>query len=85
MFNDKLPIEERIFDFIEGKSYSDRSKITAQTLLFKEGIFDSMGLMLLIDFLEDGIGIKVNNDDLIEKNFESVSAIADFVFRKKSN
>ena len=84
MVENKLQIERRIFKFIDGNSYSDISKISAQTMLFKEGIFDSMSFMLLIDFLEIEFGIKAKNDDLIEENFISVSAISDFVLSKKT-
>jgi len=84
MATDKVHIEHQIFSFIEDKSNAEINRITSQTLLFREGIFDSMSLMLLVDFLEEKIGIRVGNDDLVERNFESVSAITDFVVRKKS-
>jgi acyl carrier protein len=60
------------------------NRITPETMIFLEGIFDSMGFILLIDFLENNLNIKANEDDLIEKNFESVKAITDFVIRKRN-
>jgi acyl carrier protein len=77
-------IEQRIFEFISKNSHSQPKNITGQTMLFQEGIFDSMGFVLLVDFLEEGFGIKANDDELIEENFESVQAITNFVHRKKS-
>jgi len=53
-------------------------------MLFREGIFDSMGFVLLIDFLEEDFGIKAGDEDLIEENFESVTAITNYILRKRA-
>jgi acyl carrier protein len=79
-----LKIQEKIFNYIRENTHSDNSKINSKTLLFKEGIFDSMGFVLLIDFLEEKLGIKANDEDLIEENFESVEAIANFIRNKST-
>jgi acyl carrier protein len=47
-----------------------------------EGIFDSMGFILLINFIEETFGIKAKDSELLEDNFESINAIAGFVERK---
>ena len=83
MVEENRQIEQRIFEYIGKNSHTDINKVNAQTLLFREGIFDSMGFVLLIDFLEEGFGIKASDDDLIEENFESVAAITQFIQRKK--
>jgi acyl carrier protein len=77
-------IENGLFDYVRKGSHGDTSKINAQTPLFKEGIFDSMGFILLVDFLEEHFGIKATDSDLIEDNFESISAITHFILRKQS-
>jgi acyl carrier protein len=41
-----------------------------------------MGFIMLISFLEEEFGIKTNDSDLTEENFESINAITDFVSRK---
>lgn len=79
-----IHIEEKIFEYIRKNTYSDITKISSQTLLFREGIFDSMGFVLLIDFLEENFGIKTNDVDLIEENFESVAAIKNFILKKRT-
>lgn len=84
MINDRYQIEESIFSYISKHSLSDVKKINAQTLLFREGIFDSMGFILLVDYLEENFGIKTSDSDLVEENFESVSAIAGFILRKRT-
>ena len=81
---DKNQIEQSIFEYISRNSLYDIKNVTSQTLLFKEGIFDSMGFILLVEYLEEYFGIKTNDNDLIEENFESVSAIINFIQRKRT-
>jgi len=84
MTDNTMQIEQKIFDYISKNTHFDISKVTPQTLLFREGIFDSMGFVLLIDFLESELGVKASDEDLIEENFESVAAITVFIRKKKA-
>jgi acyl carrier protein len=51
-------------------------------MIFVEGIFDSMGFALLLDYLETKFEISAEDSDLVEENFESIDALADFITRK---
>ena len=82
MENDSI-IKEKVKNYVLQAVYADKEKIKDSTLIFKEGYFDSMGFMVLIAFLEEEFGIKTNDNDLLEENFESINAISDFVTRKK--
>ena len=84
MIDNTIQTEDRIFAYIRKSTHADASKITQETLLFREGIFDSMGFVLLIDFLEENFGIKASDVDLVEENFESVKSITNYVQRKKT-
>lgn len=84
MIEERTQIEQQIFEYIGKNSHSDISKVNAHTMLFREGIFDSMGFVLLIDFLEERFGIKAVDEDLIEENFESIAAIANYIERKNT-
>jgi acyl carrier protein len=68
--------------FIADTSFANIEKIKDDTLIFREGIFDSMGLMTLITYLEDNFKIQIQDNDLIEENFESVNAIYGFLEKK---
>ena len=72
----------KIRDYIVQTSHADSNKIKDESLIFKEGFFDSMGFIMLITFLEEEFGIKTVDSDLIEENFESVNAISEFIQRK---
>ena len=75
-------IKEKVKAYIYQTVHVDKSKIGNETLIFKEGYFDSMGFILLITFLEETFGIKTTDADLLEENFESIDAMSDFVIRK---
>jgi acyl carrier protein len=74
--------KEKIKTYIIQASHADANKIKDESLIFKEGFFDSMGFIMLITFLEEEFGIKTVDADLIEENFESINAISDFIVRK---
>jgi acyl carrier protein len=50
--------------------------------LLERGIVDSTGVLEIVMFLGERYGIKVQDDELIPDNLESVRKIADFVARK---
>jgi len=75
-------MKEQIREFVCKTTFSDPQKIDDDTLLFDEGIFDSMGLLNLISFLEENFGIKVDDSELDAANFGSIEAITSFLQRK---
>lgn len=83
MKDDSVEIKEKVKNYVLQAVYAEKEKIKDNSLIFKEGYFDSMGFMVLISFLEEEFGIKTNDSDLLEENFESIDAISDFVTRKK--
>ncbi len=85
MTQDISTSKEKIRNYIVQTSHADANKIKDESLIFKEGFFDSMGFIMLITFLEEEFGIKTVDSDLIEENFESVNAISDFIGRKSQN
>lgn len=77
-------IKEKIRKYIQESTFVEKDKIKNDSLIFKEGYFDSMGFVLLISFLEENFNLKTVDADLIEENFESINAITNFVVRKLS-
>ena len=73
---------ELVRNYIKESTFKEANLIEDNTMIFQEGFFDSMGFVMLIDFLEENCGIKTSDDDLIEENFESIDAISSFVTRK---
>ncbi|MFN8250505.1 MAG: acyl carrier protein [Ferruginibacter sp.] len=75
-------IKEQIKQFIVESTNVAADEVKDDTMIFIQGYFDSMGFLLLISFLEEKFGIKVDDSELLEENFESVNAITAFVERK---
>jgi acyl carrier protein len=69
--------------FISETSFSDINKIKDESLIFRDGFFDSMGLMSLISYLEENFGVQIKDTELTEENFESINAMYSFLERKK--
>ncbi|WP_430816200.1 acyl carrier protein [Carboxylicivirga sp. RSCT41] len=77
-------MKEDIRTFISEITFVDKSKISDEVKLFEEGIFDSMGLLSLITFLDEEMGVKTDDSDLTEENFESINSIVAFLEKKKA-
>jgi acyl carrier protein len=77
-----LKIQEKIRLFILKTSYISADQVKNDTLLFQQGIMDSMGFISIINFIEENFSITTTDNDLLEENFESINAIVDFVSRK---
>jgi acyl carrier protein len=84
MTTDINSIKEKVKNYILQVTSVEKNKIQDNSLIFKEGYFDSMGFVLLITFLEETFNIKTVDSDLLEENFESINAITDFVIRKSN-
>lgn len=81
---DVVQIKKKLSDYINKNTLSNSKNINKDTLIFRDGIFDSMGFVLLIDFLEENFNVFTNDEDMIEENFESVNAIAQYILRKQA-
>jgi len=77
-----VEIKEQIRKFIVETTYAPAPDVKDDTLIFVKGFFDSMGFILLINFISEKFGVKTDDSELMEENFESVNAIAGFIERK---
>ena len=75
-------LKNELFAYVKENTFKETDSLQSDTKLFVEGIFDSMGFALLLDYLETKFEIAANDSDLVEENFESIDAIADFIVRK---
>lgn len=53
--------------------------------LMEDAILDQTGVLELVLFIEETYGIQVDDADLTPDNFESVNAIAKYVFQRMAN
>ena len=62
---------------------SDRTDVGADEPLTSTGLIDSLGMLRLIMFLEEQLQVQVDDGDVGEENFGTLSRIAAFVDRKQ--
>jgi acyl carrier protein len=53
--------------------------IERETNLLLTGLVDSLGVMLIIDWIEGDLGISINPGDVVLENFLTVEAMLGFV------
>jgi acyl carrier protein len=75
-------LKNELFEYVKENTFKETGSLKSDTMLFVEGIFDSMGFALLLDFLETKYEIVADDEDLVEENFESIDAIASFIVKK---
>lgn len=61
----------------------DEGALTNEGSLIASGTIDSTGVLELIMFVEQTFGIKVDEDEMVPQNLDSVEKIIGYVHRKK--
>jgi len=82
---DNLPVEQRIKNYVaqnllfstDGFPYSEDASF------LQEGIIDSLGVMHLVEFVEQDFAVRVEQHEVTPENFDSVRKLAGFIRRKR--
>ena len=77
-----VAVKEKIRQFILETTFAPAEQVKDETLIFGEVVFESMGFISLINFIEETFAIKAKDSELLEDNFESINAISRFVESK---
>ena len=75
-------IKKELFDYVKENTFKETDSLQSNTMIFVEGILDSMGFALLLDYMETKFQITAEDSDLVEENFESIDAMAEFITKK---
>lgn len=77
------PIMNVLRNFLLELNYIQHDQeIDEKDSLLEKGLIDSVGMVELVAFLEETYGIKVDEDDLMPENFDSLESIESFVRKK---
>jgi len=72
--------KELVKNFIvENFLFGEERKLNDDTDFFSSGIIDSTGIVELVGFIESSLPVKVNDHELIVKNFSSLSNITAYL------
>ncbi len=63
--------------------YGEPFTLGEKESLLAQGILDSTGVLQLVTFLEVEFGITVVDEELVPENLDSLTAILDFLARKR--
>lgn len=74
-------VETELLEFVRRRFATATRAPTVDTLLFREGIVDSIGVLELVQFIETQFEINIPHEELVLENFQSVAAMCDFVER----
>jgi acyl carrier protein len=64
--------------------FGDSFPYTDQDSLLEKGIIDSTGVLELVGHIQETFNIKVEDDELIPENLDSVRAIVSYIARKSN-
>jgi acyl carrier protein len=80
-----MEITAQVREYITNNFYvSDASQLTDETSFLDHGIVDSTGVLEVIGFLEKQFDIRVEDDEMLPDNLDSIRKIAAFVLRKRA-
>jgi acyl carrier protein len=80
-----MDLQARVKQFIVENFYvSDPAEITADMSLITGGYVDSTGMLEVIAFLESEFGVRVQDQEMVPDNLETIARIAAFVGRKQA-
>ena len=69
---------------VENFLFGDGKDLEEDTSFLENGILDSTGIMELVAFVEKSFEIKVEDEELLPENFDTISAIAEYLKRKRN-
>jgi acyl carrier protein len=80
-----LAMEPILNNYISTELVTRREQLPIQndTELLKSGILDSLSVLKLVFFVEQRFGITVNPDEVVPQNFNTISAICNFLHNTK--
>lgn len=79
-------IQQKLQEFIyENFPLAKGKGISIKENLLESGTVDSMGLLIIIGFLESDYNLFISDEEVVMENFESIAAISSFVLTKRNN
>lgn len=70
---------------IDNFLFGQAGDLANETSFLEKGIIDSTGVLELVAHVESKYGVKVNDDELLPDNLDSINALCDFIARKHSS
>lgn len=79
-----IEASERIKSYVvENFLFGDDRGLDYTSSFLESGIIDSTGILELISFIEASFGLKVEDEELIPENLDSIDRLVRFIATKK--
>lgn len=81
---DKMNIKTKVAAFIKERFLlvSGVKELSDEDSFFQKGIIDSTGVLELVSFIDVTFGIRMEDEELIPDNLDSISKVVAFVANK---
>lgn len=81
---DTAQLRARLRAFVTTNFYlADPASFDDATSFLDRGIIDSTGVLELVTFVEQELGVAVADDDMVPANFDSIDALVAFVASRR--
>ena len=79
-----MNLRQRVRQFVLQHFYvTDPAALADDASLLQEGWIDSTGMLEVITFIEEELGVKVLDTEMLPENLDTIARIAAFVARKR--
>ena len=69
-----------IMDYVKNELMRGRdAKLAEDTDLLGTGVLDSLGVLQLVAYIDERLGVQIPDEDVTYENFHSVRAITDYL------
>lgn len=78
-------IKQQIVEFITTNFlFDESSNVGEEDSLLETGVIDSTGVLELVAFIEETYGIKVEDEEIVPENLDSIQNISLYISQKLS-
>jgi acyl carrier protein len=85
MYKEKPATEGKIREFLIDRAWlQDDGELLDTDSLLEKGVIDSMAMVELISFIEETYNIRIQNEELMPENFDSLASIAAYIKSKQN-
>ncbi|MEK7727956.1 MAG: acyl carrier protein [candidate division KSB1 bacterium] len=80
-----MNIQDQLREYIVTQFMYDtpNARLEPDTDLLNDGIVDSMGILQVVNFLEEKFGVQVSDEEITPENFRSLRVLTDFVMQRR--
>ncbi len=77
-------IENDLREYIQKEFMAGKSdvELTNDLSLVEAGVLDSLAIFTLIAYLEERFGVKVESEDVVIENFDTIDALRELVLQR---